>query len=198
MSTPRIWILTALLALATGLAACTSAEDAPDAGEGDGGEAAAALEDCDFAGTGATAGVDGERINFTCETDAEGLDVVLAGDIQIEDSGWMILQAHGSMGGGGFQASETAMVPVEGIVLEDGTACLFAGTGATFAADGERVSYTCGTNDAGEEIVLAGEVLQGGAGWTIDKATVVQGDEGFETVEAEMAVIATLQVPEEG
>lgn len=198
LSLARVAPLAAALALVGLLGACQTDTTADEDPSGDAGVPTAAMTSCDFAGTGATAGVDGERINFTCGSVEEGQDVVLAGDIQLQDEGWMILQAQGSMGEDGFEASETSMVPVEGIVLADGTACLFAGTGATFAADGERANYTCGTNAEGQEVVLAGEVQMGEAGWTIDKAVVEAGDEGFETVSSEMAVIATLQVPAGG
>lgn len=197
-SLARLAPLAAALALAALLGACQTDTTTDEVASRNGAAPATAMTSCDFAGTGATAGVEGQRINFTCGSDEAGQDVVLAGDIQIEDGGWMILQAHGAMGEDGFEASQTAMAPVEGIVLEDGTACLFAGTGATFAADGERATYTCGTNAEGQEVVLAGEVQMGEAGWTIDKVVVEAGDEGFETVSSEMAVIATLQVPAGG
>ncbi len=72
----------------------------------------------------------------------------------------------------GTKAGETA------IQLPDGTVCQFAGTGATLAFDGKRLNYTCGEMD-GDQVALLGEPEISGTDWTVEKAVIGHGDEGF-------------------
>lgn len=195
MSKTALLSLTLILAAGLMLAACSQDQNAATTDEGE--TSAEAMTTCLFAGTGATFGADGERVNFTCgSTEADPM-VVLAGEVQIGDDGWMIDQATVTSTDDGWETTAAAMVPVQGIDLDDGTECLSAGTGATFGVDGERVNYTCGTDEAGDEIVLAGEIVIDDEGsWTIKKAAAASSDDGWETKSSEMAVIAGLAVPE--
>jgi len=66
------------------------------------------------------------------------------------------------------------------ITLPDGSACEFAGTGATLAFDEKRLNYTC--SDAGTLPFtgLIGDIAQDDAGvLTVELATIDRNDDGF-------------------
>lgn len=66
------------------------------------------LEDgtiCAEAGTGATFGVNGERVNYSCEE----AGIVLAGDIELGDEGWEILKATVESTDDGFETLDSGM-----------------------------------------------------------------------------------------
>lgn len=144
---------------------------------------------CQFAGTGATIAIAGQRANFTCET-ADTQAVVLLGDVTAGAEGWMIEQAVLAEGDNST-ATETRPVMVTHIQLADGVLCAWAGSGATLAIDEQRVNFTCETPD----LVLLGDIETTNEGWEITQATLTRGNDGAYSAEStEMAAIAALGV----
>ncbi len=72
------------------------------------------------------------------------------------------------------------------IVLPDGTSCAWAGAGATLAFDGKRLNYTCEESDATIIGLLGDPVATEMARWTVEKATISHGTDGFTLQESEM------------
>lgn len=151
---------------------------------------------CLFAGTGATIAVEDKRANFDCGSLGEDLAVVLVGDVVAGEAGWAIDRAVVEQGDAGYQPTDVATVPVNGIGLSDGSVCRFAGTGATITVEGQRAAFTCGVTPDGAELVLVGDIVVGDSGWTILKATVSRSESGeIAAVASETAVIESLAVP---
>ncbi len=70
--------------------------------------------------------------------------------------------------------------PTAAFVLPDGNTCLFAGTGATLAFDGKRVTYTCDIAPEGKMVGILGDpVPSGETEWQVEVATLAHGDGGF-------------------
>ncbi|MCE7984584.1 MAG: hypothetical protein DYG89_25710 [Caldilinea sp. CFX5] len=61
-------------------------------------------------------------------------------------------------------AATTSTEPASGAMIAPETLCQFAGTGATIAIEGQRVNFTCETEDS-QTVVLLGEVTAGAEGW---------------------------------
>lgn len=126
---------------------------------------------CMFAGTGATMGIDGERLNFTC-SQAGDVTVGLFGDIQPQADGWMVARKSFKPGTDGFVGLLSEMTRVEALLLHDGMRCQWAG-GATPAFDGKRVNFAC-QSETGAEYVLVGAVVLGDGGWMIERGVLVR------------------------
>jgi heat shock protein HslJ len=69
---------------------------------------------CAWAGTGATLAFDGKRANFTCDPE----QVVLLGEVELSDAGWLIEKATIAHGDEGFTVADTEMVPIAGLQVE--------------------------------------------------------------------------------
>ena len=141
---------------------------------------------CQFVGTGATIVVDDMRINFTCGTP----DVVLLGEIEQQTDGWKIAQATLERNNGTFIATETNLVQITHIELNDGTQCAWAGSGTTLAFDEKRVNFTCDL----PETVLVGEVELGEEGWLIERVMLARSEGGFSIDVTEPVGIAAMTV----
>lgn len=65
-------------------------------------------------------------------------------------------------------------------ILPDGTACDFAGMGATLAFDGNRLNYTCDGAPEGKQLGLLGDPVQvGEIEWQVELATIGRDSGGF-------------------
>jgi heat shock protein HslJ len=65
-------------------------------------------------------------------------------------------------------------------ILPDGTACDFAGTGATLAFEGKRLNYTCDGAPEGKQLGLLGDPVQiGETEWQVELATIGRNAGGF-------------------
>ena len=81
------------------------------------------------------------------------------------------------------------------IVLPDGTACDFAGAGATLAFDGERLNYTCTEEGVEPMIGLLSEIAQDEAGMlTVTRATIERGADGFELADSEALTFLAAEI----
>jgi putative hemolysin len=145
---------------------------------------------CSFAGTGATLTFEGKRLNYTCE--AEGQEVGLLGDLKQSEGVWTVEKVVIGHGDSGFfvQESEEVTMTIERIELADGTQCLFAGTGATLAFEGKRLSYTCQVE--GQEVGLLGDLKQSEGVWKVEKVVIGHGDSGFFVQESEEVTIKVM------
>jgi len=126
---------------------------------------------CMFAGTGATMGIDGERLNFTCSQTGD-VTVGLFGEIQPQADGWMVARKSFKPGADGFVGLLSEMTRIEAVLLHDGMRCQWAGD-APPACDGKRVNFTC-QSETGAEYVLVGDVVLGDEGWTIERGVLVR------------------------
>lgn len=156
---------------------------------------------CDFAGTGATLAFDEQRLNYTCAapgTDDAGDDAgdeifgLLGEPAPAPGSMLSVEVATVSHGDDGFslESSEELTFLVTHIELVDGTACAFAGQGATLAFEQKRLNYTCGQEGT---VGLLGDFVAAGAGiWTVEKATLGRDDSGFVLESSELVPIALL------
>lgn len=87
----------------------------------------------------------------------------------------------------GGSSAPTAAPQATTLVLPDGTACAWAGEGATLAFDGKRVNYTC--SESTEAIIaLLGDPTPSDSGvWSVEQATIKHGSDGF-TLESSATV----------
>ncbi len=86
-------------------------------------------------------------------------------------------KVEGSATGAG---TDMQAAPTAAFVLPDGNTCLFAGTGATLAFDGKRVTYTCDMAPEGKMVGILGDpVPTGETEWQVEVATIAHGDGGF-------------------
>ncbi len=122
------------------------------------------------------------------------------GDLAIEGNLLTITYAAGQLT---FMAdAELAgenMAAIEGeaatIMLLNGSECLFAGTGATLAFDGQRLNYTCTAQGVEPTIGLIGEIVQDEAGvLTATRATIERGADGFELADSKEVTFLVAQV----
>ncbi len=148
---------------------------------------------CDFAGVGATLAFDGERLNYTCTDEGVEPMIGLIGEIAQDEAGMLtVTRATIERGANGFELADSEELTFLGaeITLANGTTCAFAGTGATLAFDGERLTYTCGDPSIG----LLGELMQGETGqWSATKATLSRGGDGFALEETEEVAVARIE-----
>ena len=72
---------------------------------------------CAFAGTGATMGFDGKRLNFTCSPPADTFTGLL-GDVQLGDEGWEIERAEIARSATGFSLESSEMALIAALVIE--------------------------------------------------------------------------------
>lgn len=114
------------------------------------------LERCLHAGFGATLAFDGERLAWTCESPADAPRGLLgAPSVQGVDVSWrLVASGRGADGRFVIAADETVTARAVQLTLATGETCLFAGTGATMAFDGQRVNYTCPG-----EVVVVGDLI---------------------------------------
>jgi len=114
------------------------------------------LERCLHAGFGATLAFDGDRLSWTCESPVGAPRGLLGAPIvDGVDVAWRVVATERGAGGAFVVTSEdTVRGRAVQVTLASGETCLFAGTGATMAFDGERVNYTCPG-----EAVLVGDLI---------------------------------------
>jgi hypothetical protein len=62
-------------------------------------------------------------------------------------------------------------------MLDDGSVCAFAGTGATTSVGDQRLNFTCG-QDGDYTVGLFGEVSVGDQGWEITRGEVAVTSNG--------------------
>ncbi|MFN8632875.1 MAG: META domain-containing protein [Chloroflexota bacterium] len=131
---------------------------------------------CRFAGTGATLAFEGKRVNYTCDESGEQSSVILgaptlqAGTLSFE-RGYVQRTADEFV----LASADTMSVPILELVLVNGERCLAAGQGATLAFGGKRANYTCGS----PEVVLLGDPATPSPHWTIERAALARGSDGF-------------------
>ncbi len=114
------------------------------------------MERCLHAGFGATLAFDGDRLSWTCESPV-GVTRGLLGEPNVSgvDVAWRLVAAERGTGGAFvIAADDTVRGRAVQLRLTSGETCLFAGTGATMAFDGERVNYTCPG-----DVVLVGDLI---------------------------------------
>lgn len=114
------------------------------------------LERCLHAGFGATLAFDGDRLSWTCESPV-GAPRGLLGQPTVRgvDVAWRLVATERGAGGAFvIAAEETMRGRAVQLGLATGETCLFAGTGATLAFDGERVNYTCPG-----DVVVVGDLI---------------------------------------
>ena len=144
-----------ILAIAAGLlAAC-----APRVGPQDGVTGTVvlpSLERCLHAGFGATLAFDGERLSWTCESPVGAPRGLLgAPSVNGVEVAWRLVATERGPGGGFVVAAEeTVSGRAVRLTLASGETCLFAGTGATMAFDGQRVNHTCPG-----DVVVVGDLI---------------------------------------
>jgi hypothetical protein len=125
---------------------------------------------CLFAGTGATMGLDNQRLNFTC-AQAGDVSIGLFGDVQTGAQGWMIARMAFTSTADGFKKLGSEMTHVEGILLHDGMRCFAAAAAERQSVDGKTVEYLCASEN-GKDSVLLGDITQGDEGWLITRAAM--------------------------
>ena len=114
------------------------------------------LERCLHAGFGATLAFDGDRLSWTCESPV-GAPRGLLGAPSVDgvDVAWRLVASERGAGGAFvLTADDTVRGRAVQLSLATGETCLFAGTGATMAFDGERVNHTCP-----DDVVVVGDLI---------------------------------------
>ena len=115
------------------------------------------LERCLHAGRGATIAFGGDRLGWTCESPVDaprGLfgPPVVSGGVDVT---WrLIATERGDDGALAIAKEERVDARAVRLMLATDETCLFAGTGATRAFDGERVNFTCP-----DEVVVVGDLI---------------------------------------
>ncbi len=123
----------------------------------------------------------GDPVTYTCN-DGRGL----RGEALVDSLNYMTVDREGpeNFDRDAIVESQEIRFLVEEILLTDGTVCRNAGTGATLAFDGKRLSYTCGSN-----VALIGDIdSQAGGVFRVEKAQL----NGSAFVSSEMATIQRL------
>ena len=169
----------------------------PGAARAPGGDIAAlALPDgrvCLNTGKGATAAVNGERLNFDCGRSG-GLQTVLVGSLALGPDGLLmgrrateIEWRSGELGPP--PPARATPVRVDEITLADGLSCRAQRTSAGLAFGGRRASYSCGMRD-GQTVALLGELEPDEGGFRIVRARLAQGEQGLE-IRAEETILVS-------
>ena len=115
------------------------------------------LERCLHAGRGATIALGGDRLGWTCESPVDaprGLfgPPVVSGGVDVT---WRLIATERGEDGAFVIANEERVeARAVRLMLATDETCLFAGTGATTAFDGERVNFTCP-----DEVVVVGDLI---------------------------------------
>lgn len=140
---------------------------------------------CQHAGFGATLAVDGDRLGYSCDFEAG-----LVGEPHVQGDQLRVDRVQLAM-----HASPIAVLErrtVEGtigrVVLVDGTVCLSTGHGATLAAEGRRLNYSCGDGDSG----LIGDPWQVEGRFLTTQVTLRASEVGLQLVDEREVSIALL------
>jgi putative lipoprotein len=150
----------------------------------------AVAERCQWAGTGATFTVQGQRVNFTCASN--NVNAVLYGDIAAAPTGWTIGRAVIVQDQGQLVPASTGVVDVLGIELADGMRCSWTGGGAPKLTDGRSAPFTCASN--GRIYALTGDVQKLPGGWAIQRVELILSLTGFGAGATDLPFIAALGV----
>lgn len=152
-----------------------------------------ALARCAYIGAEEAGVLEGQRIDWSCGALDAGGAMVLAGDVEWGEEGWVI--ARGVLPEGGNEAAPADSALVLGIVLADGTECFSAGTGATAGFQDQRLNLTCGQRAAdGTFTALFGELTRGDDGFHILRATGAITADGFQADASDTPTVAALYV----
>jgi hypothetical protein len=145
-----------------------------------------------FAGAGATMGIDGERLNFTC-SQAGAVMVGLFGDIQPGADGWAIARKSFQSGADGFVGLGSEMTRIEALLLHDGMRCQWADGASAQTFAGRPVNFTC-PSETGAEYVLLGDVTLGDEGWLIERGVLIRSGSSTRLEKVAPALIDALGV----
>ncbi|MEX1021391.1 MAG: hypothetical protein WDZ49_17150, partial [Litorilinea sp.] len=166
------------------------ADDAADADDTDEFLTSITLPDgivCLHAGRGATLAFDEQRVNYSCEGEAEG---VLLGEMSTQLD--LLVVTYGVLveGDDGMEldSSEEIELRMAEVTLADGTVCRNAGQGATAAFDEGRVNFTCEGAD-NEEWVVLGDMTVDMDVLTATLAQLADGDDGLEVGDSVTAAV---------
>lgn len=148
--------------------------------------------ECIFTGADAAVTIGDKRLNFSClEEDTRG--TALIGDIQLTDQGWAIEKVDYVTDGVTYTAQTSNLVKIMRIVVDDGSECVFTGTGATTSLGDKRLNFFCGMNED-YTIGLFGDVSLGENGWEITKGEVKLTESNLLAKDVVQAVIDSLVV----
>src|SRR5262249_3758421 len=136
---------------------------------------------CNFAGTGATAVFNGQRVNYTCGTRPDGGQTVILGNPTLQNGVWSITVGivDSVNNQATLRSSDTLNVQFVEADLVDGTACTLVNSGNRITVDGQPMNYTCGRSEEG----LLGDFNTSQPLWTTVKVVVQQNAQGAFTVQ---------------
>ena len=136
---------------------------------------------CNFAGTGATAVFNGQRVNYTCGTRSDGGLTVILGNPTLQNGVWTITVGIVDTVNNQqtLRSSDTLNVQFVEADLADGTACTLVSGGNRITVEGQPMNYTCGRSEEG----LLGDFNTSQPLWTTVKVVVQQNAQGAFTVQ---------------
>ncbi len=133
-------------------------------------------ERCLYVVDGATLTLDGERLNWTCESPADaprgllGAPIVTAG----MDVAWRLVASERAVAEGGYVIAQDELVQgrAEQLVLASGETCALAGVGDQLVFDQGSVTYTCGG-----DVVVVGDLRADARGLIAVRGTLVRPED---------------------
>jgi hypothetical protein len=121
-----------------------------------------------------------QRIHFDCGP-LGGDTVGVVGALTAGPDGFLVAQKAliaWREGESGTRPVEATPAKVSEVRLADALTCRAAGTGATLAFEGRRVTYTCGVKD-GETVALLGDLEPVEGGFRVIRGRIAHSEAGF-------------------
>ena len=143
---------------------------------------------CEWAGSGATASFNGQRVNYNCgPASNNGMNVIL-GQPTFSNGVWTVTTGivDQSSSGPTLRSSQTITMVIESVDLVDDTDCELA-TGSVVTVENQPLSYTCGRAEEG----LLGTFNTTNPLWTTEKVIIQQSGTTNTVVERETLGIRT-------
>jgi hypothetical protein len=105
---------------------------------------------CQFSGTGTTVVFNGQKVTYNCGQAPDGSSIVLLGTPAFQNGSLVVMRGFvvQSSSGPSLKTSDTLTLNVTNVTLADGSACASTGQGAGITLNGQRLNYTCGTNQS--------------------------------------------------
>jgi hypothetical protein len=132
---------------------------------------------CQFAGTGATAVFNGQRVNYTCGTRSDGGTTVILGTPTVQNGVWQVNVGivDNVNNNPTLRSSQTQSMVFSQVELVDDTTCNLDTSGDVPIIEGQRLNYTCGRAEEG----LLGDFNTSQPLWTAVKVVITQNGQNF-------------------
>jgi hypothetical protein len=144
---------------------------------------------CQWAGNGATASFNGQRVTYTCGSAPDNGTVVILGPPTFQNGAWVITEGivEPSASGQRLRSSQTVTMDITHVNLVDGLSCDFTGSGGGVTVEGKRLNYICGGRS---DIGLLGDFNTSNQVWTAERVHLTGSGGNFTVAAREQVGIA--------